>query len=1093
MGDREGWLEEDNVCDWYGIECSDDDGLLVTAITLEDNGLQGAVPTDIFDLPSLKSIKLKKNAGLVLSMAGIEKASKLEMLSLSETGLSNIDGVSKATSLKFLHLTNNNLGSIPSEIYSLTNLEDLYMNYNAIDDTISTDIGKLTNLRNLFLFHNKIKGGIPTQIGNLKELVVLALGENYLDGELPVQVNTLSKLEIIALQREAGETAPGIGGPLSPKTPAEVGKGLTGPLPTFDGLPNLRELYLGTNSFYGEIPNEFLANVARDAVIKVDLSLNDLDGAVPDFLKDFEQMRLYAGGNKFKELPQSLCSKSNWMGGEVGKSGCNAILCPPDTYNDYGRQTGDEVPCESCPYTYTAEFYGSIECIPSHGGQYTDGEILRLFYEATGGKDWSDNTNWMNDGVSICKWHGVHCASEDGAGGDTVTKIHLPSNKLTGTVPPVLFRLKDLTELNVRDNAVDVEFEEIGKAAALQQLFLDSTKITNVDGIGEASTSLQVLHLQQNNFHGEPIPPEVYKLTGLTHLYLSDSNFGSKLSKDVRQLSKLKEFYCHGNEITGTIPSYFGELDKLEVLVLSENNLIGTLPKELNDLTALKSLFIDSFTKHSVGISGPLLDFRNAKNLTEIYLNANGLTGTVPADLLSGVSNKDQVITIGLQSNDLTGTVPLELQRFTKLNIDLAGNQISGIDPTLCGLDGWMSGLVSKFQCDAILCPPGTYNLHGRRYNTDTECVPCAGESTEQSPFFGALTCESEEKKKEREILKLFYNTCGGSNWKNSDNWLDDDVDVCHWYGISCHEGRLVDSILLGSNNVVGTPPPELFAMTQLKWLWLYSNPINFNFEGIGNAPKLKSLLLDSTGLTSLDGVEGASVLEDLDVRFNLLTGPLPPGVSKLINLKTFSCSENQLNGGLPTFSALKKLERLRMGGNEFSGPCQDYSTNSKLKSIDLSGNNLSGPMPSSFLKSTDKSQEVFIDLSKNQLTGMVPASLESFEKLTLYLRDNQFTSIDPTLCDNEIWNDGDVGSFKCDGIMCQKGTYSPETGRASKQGTQCIPCAQAAYFGSSSCGESSSTKSGGVRMGSGSRSWVLSVAVALVAAGATCLAGLGV
>ena len=1048
---NDGWTVEESICDWFGITCSTD-LTYVTGITLQDNGLSGEVPTDIYNLPMLETIMLKKN-DITVSMSGIGKASNLRMLSLSETGISSVQGISAAKgTLRYLHLTNNNLDAIPEEIYDLTKLEDLYMNYNEITTPISTRIGDLTNLKNFFLFHNQIPGTLPTEIGRLADLRVMALGENYLTGIIPTELARMKNIEIIALQREGGESAPGIGGPLAPKTTSEVGGGLTGLLPPFKGLPKLRELYLGYNSLSGEIPNEFLSGADKAAEIKIDLTMNELVGEVPDFLKEFEQMKLYAAGNRLMFMSPALCSKTKWMSGEVVTSGCDAILCKPGTFNTYGRAAAVEIPCEECPFTFKAEYYGSIQCLPTNKGSYSEREVLRMFYVATGGDNWVKKTNWMNDDAGICTWHGVSCDKE----GETVTRINLASNNLGGTVPPVIFQMQKMYELNLKDNPVDFEFEGIEQALALTELYLDSSKLTSLDGVGEAK-GLRILHLEQNNFKGDSIPAEIFNLKNLKHLYLSDSLFGGTLPSGIKDLTDLEEFYCHGNEITGTIPTEIAELSNLEVLVLSENNIIGTIPSEISRMTSLRSLFIDSFTKRSVGLSGPMPDFSGAVNLKEIYLNANGLTGTVPADLLSGLEDKDATVTLGLQSNQLTGTVPPELRRFTSLNIDLAGNQITGIDD-LCDNGDWMSGLVGKFGCDAILCPPGTFNQHGRQSNDDSGCVPCNVDDDDISIFFGALTCQSEERKTEKEILKILFQQCGGANCKNKDNWVSPDVDVCKWYGISCHESKLVDSILLGSNNLVGTPPKELFEMSELKWLWLYANPIKFKFDGIGNAPKLTSLLLDSTGLDSLAGVEDASVLEDLDVRFNNLKGGLDQGLSKLVNLKTFSCADNQLLGSLPSFRSLKNLERLRMGGNKFNGVIPDYSTNRKLKSLDLSDNALQGPIPPTLLKGVDHSESVYVDLSSNQLTGIVPSELDVFEKLTIYLRDNRLKGIDPSLCENDQWNDGDVGSFDCDGIMCPEGTYAPNDGRASRAGSQCISCSSSQFFGMSTCGGTASS-----------------------------------
>ena len=1044
---NDGWTTEVSVCDWHGITCSPD-GTRVTSIALDDNGLNGDIPTDIFTLPGLETIILKEN-DVAFSMVGIENASSLRMLSLSETGLDSIDGIgSVKDTLRYLHLTDNNLTSIPDEIYQLINLEDLHLNYNDVNSKLSTEIGLLTNLRNLYMFANSLVGTLPTELGNLKKLRVLAMGENYITGTIPTELNKLVDLEIIALQLQDGEAVTTIGGALYPKLQENFGKGLTGLLPTFNGLRNLRELYLGANSLSGEIPNDFLSSVDKTSEIIIDLTMNELAGVVPDFLKEFDQLTLYAGGNKFDRMSPSLCKKDNWMGGETAAGGCDAILCRPGTFNMYGRAASNQIPCEQCPFTYEAKFYGSVACLPTHTGSYSDREVLSMLYESTGGDNWLNKMNWMSGNKPLCSWHGVICNTDQ----DAVIKIDLSSNNLGGTVPPMLFQMEHLQGINLRDNSINFEFKGIETAPVLRELFLDSTKLISLDGIGKAK-KLQVLHLQQNNFNGEPIPEEIFELKSLRHLDLSDSLFGGTLPSAIEELSLLEEFYCRGNEITGTIPSSIGNLNYLEVLVLSENRFIGTIPSEMSAMMSLRSLFIDSFTRRSVGLSGQMPDFSGAVNLREIYLNANGLTGTVPADLLSNLEDKDTTVTLGLKSNQFTGTVPTELKRFGNLNIDLAGNQITGVDQELCSMGDWMSGLVGRFNCDAILCPPGTYNLHGRQYNADSDCIPCNGDIGDiENPFYGALMCQSVERKKEKETLMHLYQQCGGENWKNKDNWMQDDLDVCEWYGINCHESKLVDSILLGSNNLIGTPPKEIFDMAELKWLWLYANPIEFKFDGIGNALKLTSLLLDSTGLNSLDGVEDASVLEDLDVRFNKLKGELPRGLSKLVNLKSFSCADNQLSGFLPSFRSLKKLERLRMGGNKFDGIMPDYSTHSDLKSLDLSDNALRGPIPPTLLKNLDHSQSTYIDLSSNQLTGTVPSELDIFDKLTIYLRDNRFTGINPSLCDNDEWNDGDVGSFQCDAIMCPQGSYGPSDGRASKAGAQCIPCKEVEYFGSSIC-----------------------------------------
>ena len=93
------------------------------------------------------------------------------------------------------------------------------------------------------------------------------------------------------------------------------------------------------------------------------------------------------------------------------------------------------------------------------------------------------------------------------------------------------------------------------------------------------------------------------------------------------------------------------------------------------------------------------------------------------------------------------------------------------------------------------------------------------------------------------------------------------------------------------------------------------------------------------------------------------------------------------------------------------------------------------------------------MDLSDNMLTGKVPGSLSRIRDVTIYLRDNQIVGIDQSLCSNDGWNKGDVGSFQCDGILCPSGTYAIN-GRASKSGS-CESCNKNKYYGGSTCGRS--------------------------------------
>lgn len=61
-------------------------------------------------------------------------------------------------------------GSIPSEIFNLANLRNLYLHDNALSGTLSPSFTRMTSLEILDLDTNHISGIVPTQIGLFRQL-----------------------------------------------------------------------------------------------------------------------------------------------------------------------------------------------------------------------------------------------------------------------------------------------------------------------------------------------------------------------------------------------------------------------------------------------------------------------------------------------------------------------------------------------------------------------------------------------------------------------------------------------------------------------------------------------------------------------------------------------------------------------------------------------------------------------------------------------------------------------------------------------------------------------------------------------------------
>ena len=169
-----------------------------------------------------------------------------------------------------------------------------------------------------------------------------------------------------------------------------------------------------------------------------------------------------------------------------------------------------------------------------------DREALVALYNATGGANWTNNTNWLTN-APVGQWYGV---TTDGSG--RVTRLDLAINQLTGSIPSELGSLANLVQLQLWENQLTGTIpSQLGSLATLEVLALDDNQLTGAipSGLGSL-TNLQELHLTRNQLSGT-IPPELGSLTGLTVLALG------------------------GNQLTGPIATSLGGLTNLEGVYLT--------------------------------------------------------------------------------------------------------------------------------------------------------------------------------------------------------------------------------------------------------------------------------------------------------------------------------------------------------------------------------------------------------------------------------------------------------------------------------------------------------------------------------------------
>ena len=101
-----------------------------------------------------------------------------------------------------------------------------------------------------------------------------------------------------------------------------------------------------------------------------------------------------------------------------------------------------------------------------------DRAALVALYNATGGADWTNNTNWLTD-KALSEWYGVE-TDEDGR----VRELNLNANKLSREIPVALGRLTNLKLLHLNSNELSGKIPaELGDLTNLQLLLLNDNEL----------------------------------------------------------------------------------------------------------------------------------------------------------------------------------------------------------------------------------------------------------------------------------------------------------------------------------------------------------------------------------------------------------------------------------------------------------------------------------------------------------------------------------------------------------------------------------------------------------------------------------------
>ena len=675
----------------------------------------------------------------------------------------------------------------------------------------------------------------------------------------------------------------------------------------------------------------------------------------------------------------------------------------------------------------------------AQGSAASDRAVLETLYDATGGPDWIDNTNWK--GASpLGEWFGV---TTDTAG--RVTRLELPGNGLAGPIPAALGELPLLRNLDLGS-----------RWDSTAQRSVENRLTGSIPAELENLANLEWLSLWNNALTG-PVPSWLGRLTSLRSLGLGGNELAGPLPAELGNLANLERLTIGWNEVTGPVPSWLGRLTSLRSLDLSGNGLTGPLPAELGRLTSLRSLGLSGN-----GLTGPLpVELGNLVNLEWLNLENNALTGPVP----SWLGRLTSLWSLDLYGNELAGPLPAELGRLTSLrSLGLSGNGLTGPLPAELGNLANLEGLYLSSNPLAGSLPQGLTRLSQLRTLDISYTGACAPANAEFQAWLETIadfrgdTCNRSPESVDT-IPPQVLTESGPAVGVSMDGYFTDPDDDPLTYTAASGQAGTVTALASGDTvwlvpgsagsatvTVTATDPGGLSA-TQIiavtvnalaepqndrevlevlydstggeSWTnrnnWKTSAPLG-EWYGVttDTAGRVTELDLGGNELTgpipaALGDLE---LLQDLNLAdrwdptsqqwfTNALIGPIPDELGRLDHLRQLSLGDNALTGRIPdALGNLTNLEWLGLRGNELTGSIpSSLGRLSNLTSLDLWGNELTGRIPDALGNLTNLE---WLGLGGNELTGSIPSSLGRLSNLTsLDLWGNELTGRIPDALGN--------------------------------------------------------------------------------------------
>ncbi|KAK9673059.1 hypothetical protein RND81_12G143600 [Saponaria officinalis] len=545
---------------------------------------------------------------------------------------------------------------------------------------------------------------------------------------------------------------------------------------------------------------------------------------------------------------------------------------------------------------------------------------------------------------------------------------------------------------------------------------------------------LNYLELSCVDFQGSQIPGFIGSFKHLSYLNLSSSNFGGVVPSQLGNLTRIctLDLSMHDDNFhtcnLSTHLNWVSRLVSLQCLNMNNVHIYRSMNSThmLNMPPLLSNLQLSNCKLNAPMLISIFSNFTWTSKIRHLDLSANFFEGSLPTFFV----NMTSLTYLDLSWNSFNGSIPLWIQNMGKLQIlNLRLNNFSQVE------GGAIMGILGN------LCKLKSFDLSwnsirgeiGAHHNL-SKCVAYDLENLRLSHnMIGGILPSWLGDFKSLRILNIFGNAIegpipvliGSLSYLEELDISGNSVNGNIPQGLrQCKALRTID---LSSNNLQGIVCESFFTnLSSLKYLDLSSNSLEVNLSSNWSPPfQLTWLGLKSCKMQMQfpQWIWNQTNLIILDLSNNMLSGKLDL-LFQLKKLEKVNISHNQLTGRAPHFSS-SMLNTIDLSYNLLSGPLVHSNRSGKndsvgafvchlpyLQFLDLQKNNIIGTIPDCWGYTYNL---VYINLSSNNLSGPIPVSMGQPPRLQfLKLCNNSLQEqIPPTLSSSSNLQILDLGRNK--------------------------------------------------------------------------------